>query len=74
MHQHIVASFQSMILSHYTPADANYAELLDIVETLTFTHQSCYLICRNRRLLICSTFNFVDYSLTHADLSIYATA
>ena len=29
-----------MMLSHHTPADAKYAELLDIAETLTSIYQS----------------------------------
>ena len=38
--------------SHQIPAYAKYAELSDIAETLTFIHQSCHQICKNRLFLI----------------------
>ena len=67
-----------MMLSHHTPADAKYAELLDIAETLTSIYQSS--IISSAEIIVphstfpeivrssyidCFSLNFADDSLTH---------
>ena len=67
-----------MMLSHHTPADAKYAELLDIAETLTSIYQSlifssAYIIVPHLTFseivrssnIDCFSLNFADDSLTH---------